>query len=411
MNVSGILRSSYNITNQMNSYKASIEKSNEKLSTGKRVNSASDSPVDMARISRLDSDIRCGRVVQKNIQDGISMLQTMDTALSNTIDIGQKLKELSLEYQSETNSKEDKAIIEEEAKELIKSLQDTLKGTKFNGIDLFSKENISIRTGINPSDKYDIKMPTFNTISVVTKEERVEKVEDAGGITSSSKTYDMDIKGFSMENGLSVKGEITIDFQEDSDESRFHINYEGQKHEGILRFKNKNMADFEVEWFGNKLEGKLKLNEESDSSNLVGVNTFKLDESSQGWDYTISLSEKKQEGETIDHETTHNISLLNIREERIEDVLSGDYIDKNILKPLSDSRTQVGIQERSLEGRLKMEIQKEGLNSKVLSRIEDLDMAKEMMEKAKNQMLLETNISIFSENLDNHRNYILQLLR
>jgi flagellin-like hook-associated protein FlgL len=58
-----------------------------------------------------------------------------------------------------------------------------------------------------------------------------------------------------------------------------------------------------------------------------------------------------------------------------------------------------------------MQIQKEESGIRTLSNIKDLDVAKEIMEKAKNQMLLETNIAIFSESLDNHRNYILQLLR
>ena len=140
MNVSGILRNNYGISNQMNYYKTAIAKSNEKLSTRKRINSASDSPADMLRISKFNSQVRGSQVAQRNIQDGISMLQTADVSLGNATEMGQRLKELSVQYNNETLSVEDKSLIEQEAKELTKGLQDTLKNTKYNEIEVFDKK-------------------------------------------------------------------------------------------------------------------------------------------------------------------------------------------------------------------------------------------------------------------------------
>ena len=265
------------------------------------------------------------------------------------------------------------------------------------------KKNINIQTGANISDKYEIEMPSFDTINAITEKKEVQVL---------SKTYDVDVKVPGMSN---IKGELTLDLRENSDVHNFHINYRNQQHEGVLKFKNKNKGDFNLQWgkgiCGIELTGELSLNKDSDSSNITGINTYKMDKHSGGWVSTVSFNLKSQETKIVNYEDKKDVSLLNLADVNIKDVLSGDFIEKNILNPLSKARTQIGIQERTLESRLKMQVKSEELNSKALSNIEDLDIAKEMMHKVKKEMLLETNISLFSQNLDSHRNYIVQLLR
>lgn len=403
MNVSGILRSNYSITNQMNSYKASIAKNNEKISTGKRVNSASDSPSDILRISRLNSQIRGSKVAQRNIQDGVSLLQTMEGAIDNVTNMGQRLKELSTQYQNDTLSAEDKSIIETEAKELTKSIQDTLNNTKFNGSEVFKKQNLSIQTGANSGENYNIKVPSFSKISSITTNTQVEVV---------SKNYGIDVSVPGMKN---IKGNLTLDLRENTDTHKFHIMDGNQKHEGTLKFTNEKEGKFELQWKNgsniSNLTGTLNLNNISDSSNISGVNSYVMDGNSGNLVSSVVFNLKSEETKTVIYEESKDISLLNLSDENIKNVLKGDFVDKNILKPLSNAKTNIGIQERTLESRLKLQTQSEEINTNTLSKLENVDMAKEMMEKIKNQMLLDTNVSIFSENLDNQRGYILQLLR
>lgn len=130
----------------------------ERLTTGKRINHASDSPSDILRINRLNSKIRGTEVAGRNIQDGVSLIQTTENSLEQVQNIGQRLKELSVHYNNDTLNADDKKIIENETKELLKEIQNIQNKTNFNGQNVFSKDKYTIQTGSEANDTYDIKI-------------------------------------------------------------------------------------------------------------------------------------------------------------------------------------------------------------------------------------------------------------
>ena len=399
MNISGILRNNYGINNQINTIKTQIAKNNEKLSSGKRVNSAADSPSDILRISRLNAQARGNQVAQRNIQDAISLTQVMDTALESVSDIGQKLRELSIQYKNEAISTEDKALIENEAKSLTDEIGKIFKNTEFNGIKVFEKNNYSIQTGANSSDKMDIKIPKFDTISTITKKEQVQVL---------SKNYKIDVKVPYMSN---IGGNLTLDLREGSDKHYFNITHQGVSHQGILTFNGDKTGRFELNWNGKeKLTGTLNLNDISSKETINGSNSYKMDSTSGNWQSSVNFSLQSEQTKTVVYEEAKNVSLFNLADENISKILDTEFIDKNILNPIASTRSNIGVNQNILEKRLTSQINKEADNLNALSKIEDLDMAKELLLKTKNDMLLNTNISLFSQNLDSHKSYILQLL-
>ena len=127
-----------------------LNKSINALSTGKK----NPNPSDISRISNLNTRSRVSRVAQKNIQDGMSYLQTADDALSNIEQMGQRMNELSIAYANENGNKD---VIKKEATALYKEIEFILENTTFEGKKIFNQgKNCVIQTGGEIQDKYII---------------------------------------------------------------------------------------------------------------------------------------------------------------------------------------------------------------------------------------------------------------
>ena len=81
----------------------------ERLSSGKRINSAADDAAGLAISTRMDSQIRGINVAIKNANDGISMVQTAEGALQEVTDMLQRMRELALQSVQGSNSDDDRA--------------------------------------------------------------------------------------------------------------------------------------------------------------------------------------------------------------------------------------------------------------------------------------------------------------
>lgn len=87
------------------------------------------------------------------------------------------------------------------------------------------------------------------------------------------------------------------------------------------------------------------------------------------------------------------------------------FIDKEIIGKADSLRSYFGSVATRLESRHTNQVNQEASNTQTVNIIESADVAKEMMEKIKNQSLLDASAFLFSENMDNYRGHILQLLR
>jgi flagellin len=112
-----------------------------KISSGNKVNSAGDNPNALAQSERLRIQIRGLQMAQRNVQDGVSMLQTAEGGLDNVTSALHRLKELTVQAGGGT-SVEDKEVIQGEIDQLIKGINDTVKNTEFNGVKLIGDQTI-----------------------------------------------------------------------------------------------------------------------------------------------------------------------------------------------------------------------------------------------------------------------------
>lgn len=133
-------------------------------------------------------------------------------------------------------------------------------------------------------------------------------------------------------------------------------------------------------------------------------------ENKHGWrvDYVLQKTDEtvaKEMGEVTKHIQFEDIAKLNPK-----DVLDTAFIDEKILDPLAKMRSDTGIEFNVLEERLSYNARIETVEQEALSNLEDVDMAKELMQKVRNQLLLETNLAMFQQNLNSSRERVYQLL-
>ena len=128
----------------------------EQLSTGKRINSAADDAAGLAISNRMTAQIRGLDQAVRNANDGISMLQTAEGALSEVTNMLQRIRELSVQAANDTYSDPDRESLQLEVIELIDEIDRIGNNTMWNGMyvfaaDIGSEGDFSIQVGVGDS--------------------------------------------------------------------------------------------------------------------------------------------------------------------------------------------------------------------------------------------------------------------
>ncbi|WP_415900039.1 flagellin [Neptuniibacter sp. QD48_11] len=108
----------------------------ERLTSGKRINSAADDAAGLAISNRMTSQIRGLDQAVRNANDGISLIQTAEGALDETTNILQRMRELSIQSANGTYTDGNRATIDAEVQQLIKELDRISETTTFNGLNI-----------------------------------------------------------------------------------------------------------------------------------------------------------------------------------------------------------------------------------------------------------------------------------
>lgn len=109
-----------------------LNRSMQRLSSGLRINSAKDDAAGLAISDRMTSQIRGLNQAARNANDGISMAQTAEGALSETTNILQRMRELAIQAANDTNSASDRASLQAEVNQLKQEMTRIAETTTFN---------------------------------------------------------------------------------------------------------------------------------------------------------------------------------------------------------------------------------------------------------------------------------------
>ena len=134
----------------------------ERLSTGKRINSASDDAAGLAIATRMTSEVRGLSMATRNANDGISLAQTAEGGMNEITNMLQRMRELSVQSANGTLSAGDRTNLQAEVTALIGQIGDVASRTEFNGVKLLDGTNtatgVNIQTGSKAGEQVNIAL-------------------------------------------------------------------------------------------------------------------------------------------------------------------------------------------------------------------------------------------------------------
>lgn len=146
------------IISNLNRASNAISRSFEKLSSGKRINRASDDAAGLAIVAALDAAVKTTTQASRNIDYGSSALQIADSALGQLSNIASRQAELATQAANGTLNDTQRQQLDEEYQALTQESQRITSTTQFNGISLFNSGQISIQAGTDGSSSSQLSV-------------------------------------------------------------------------------------------------------------------------------------------------------------------------------------------------------------------------------------------------------------
>lgn len=160
--------SALNAYRNLSSTQNDLSKSLEKLSSGLRINRAADDAAGLAISEGLRSQVNGLNVAARNAQDGISVIQTAEGALTEVHSILQRVRDLAVQGANDSNNADSRAAINTEIAALGEELTRVAASTNFNGIDLLSGgDTLTFQVGAGADatkDQIDVVLTDFSTL-------------------------------------------------------------------------------------------------------------------------------------------------------------------------------------------------------------------------------------------------------
>ncbi|MCT4706633.1 FliC/FljB family flagellin [Enterobacteriaceae bacterium H16N7] len=150
--------------NNINKNQSALSTSIERLSSGLRINSAKDDAAGQAIANRFTSNIKGLTQAARNANDGISVAQTTEGALSEINNNLQRVRELTVQASTGTNSDSDLSSIQDEIKSRLSEIDRVSGQTQFNGVNVLAKDQkMSIQVGANDGETIDIDLKKIDS--------------------------------------------------------------------------------------------------------------------------------------------------------------------------------------------------------------------------------------------------------
>ena len=142
----------------------SLEQSLQRLSSGLRINRAADDAAGLAIAEAFRAQVKGTQTAQRNSQDGISLVQTAEGALSETTNILQRVRELAVQAANGTQSDNNRAAMEGEVQQLLAQINSIAVDTEFNGIRVLSAaQTVTLQSGAMTSQTLSVVLSGAKT--------------------------------------------------------------------------------------------------------------------------------------------------------------------------------------------------------------------------------------------------------
>ena len=158
-------------SNASNAATGMLSTAMERLSTGKRINSAKDDAAGLAIASTMTAQVRGMNQAIRNTNDGIGLAQTAEGALGEVTNMLQRIRELAVQSKSGTYSATDRTNLQTEVDQLQQQIDSVLTTTEFNGVALFSTTagtdvTVTIQAGAAAADTVDLTIAAIDGTNI-----------------------------------------------------------------------------------------------------------------------------------------------------------------------------------------------------------------------------------------------------
>ena len=357
----------------------------QRLSSGLKINYAKDNPAGLAIANRMNAQIKGLGVGSSNTNDGISVVETADGALTEVTAVIQRINELAVKASTDTLTDDDRKIIQEEIDQLQKEIQRIAKDTEFNGQPLLDgtfdlkgySSNTEVKVDYYTEDvdpgKYEINPAIFDG-----KDGNLSAADIAAGLTGTAFPDVTSLTGSAKAikdiNGNLVRTEVTI---------KGTGNYE-------LQFTCDSGAT-----------GTTTLD-------LTGIGAMKIQTgANEGNELAIQIREISLNKMGIPNDPNDPERLDVSTQAGAE---KGIVAAQNALAYVNSVRSKLGAYQNRLEhNAASVAVSEENMTASY-SRIMDVDMAEEMTEYTTRQVLVQAGVSMLAQ-ANERPQQVLQLLQ
>ena len=371
----------------------------EKLSSGLKINKAADNATGLAISEKMRSQIRGLDQASQNTQDGISVVQTAEGAIEEVGNIVQRMRELAVQGANETNTGSDRAKISEELTQLHEEIDRIAESTQFNGKDLLNGAN-TVRT----ETVYGVDKPTAGGGAAVNK---ISDIEIQDGFDFDDLPTDLKVK---VNGSVITATEITNKGYEISGTK---LNDKKIEQGGTITITDKNGKSI-----------KFTVNDDVDTNNadtVIGsVKTTNVD--IKGKEISLQVGANTSDSQTlkvkIENVSTDSLGLdketiTKMGKEGTKGTTAANTMIKSLDKALervNTSRANLGAMQNRLETTASnLTTSNENLTA-AESRIRDVDVAEEMMNLSKLNLINQAAQAMMSQ-AKSQPEGVMQLLR
>ncbi|MFC4684135.1 flagellin [Exiguobacterium sp. s149] len=356
---------------------AQTGKAMEKLSSGLRINRAGDDAAGLAISEKMRGQIRGLDMASKNAQDGISLIQTAEGALNETHSILQRMRELSVQAGNDTNQPEDRAAIGTEISQLKDEITRISDTTQFNGKQLLGG-NLGVSRSGGTLNSTVVGLSSLDDIKVANAAK-----QSTYTITETATTITLAVTATVADSGAKV-GDSQV------------ISKTGLVAGGTLDFDS------------------LGVSIKTDTAYVPGNTAFTgltiQTGNADGATFQIGANENQSLAITIGDMSATGLSLTALDVTTHAGAKSAVTTIQSAIDKVSNQRSNLG----AVQNRLEHTINNLGTTSENLtaaeSRIRDVDMAKEMMNFTKNNILNQAAQAMMAQS-NSQPQAVLQLLR
>ena len=391
-----------NANRQLGMNNSQVSKSLEKLSSGYKINRAGDDASGLAISEKMKAQIKGLETASANSQDGISLVQTAEGALTEVHDMLNRMVELAGKAANGTiDNDTDRKALQEEMDALLDEIDRIAESTDFNGIKLLDGSRSSGMTGPSSTAIVETTAGSGSAAPVYTLDLTGFEAKKAGTVTINIGGTDYEVAVAKGDTGAELATKLKTAYTgnelTDDDAGKYTMNNTGAK----VTLTGANQAAA-----ANPLTGSFTFSAVADD----GSSGLTLQIGATGDDYnkvTVSIQDMSTEGLNIADLKGTGIMTQDAASATLDKIKNGAT---SAINTVSSVRADLGAMQNRLEHTINnLDVAAENMES-ANSQIRDTDMAKEMMEYTKMNVLTQAAQAMLAQ-ANQQPQSVLQLLQ